>query len=135
MSRAEEQLWVDRMVQRVLAGERRRRRSDDDLLERARRLAHAHLGGRVEPASVCWVDNQQRRWGSCTPTDRSIRLSRRLVAMPDYVIDYVLLHELAHLIEPGHGPAFRALVAGYPKHERAEGYLEAVDAVAGQPAA
>ncbi|HET6908921.1 MAG TPA: M48 family metallopeptidase [Mycobacteriales bacterium] len=135
MTRAEEQMWVDRMVKRVLAGEHRRRRSDVDLLERARRLAREHLDGRVEPSSVCWVDNQQRRWGSCTPMDRSIRLSRRLAAMPDYVIDYVLLHELAHLLEPGHGPEFRALVAGYAKHERAEGYLEAVDAMAGQPAA
>jgi len=128
MTRAEEAEWVDKMVRRVLAGERRRLRSDDDLLERARRLASAHLGGRAKPAAVRWVDNQQRRWGSCTPEDGSIRLSRRLAQMPDYVIDYVLLHELAHLIEPGHGPAFAALMAGYPKLERAEGYLEAADA-------
>ena len=128
MSRADEQAWVERMVRRVLAGEQRRQRSDDDLLARAQRLSSSYLAGRAQPAAVRWVDNQQRRWGSCTPADRTIRLSRRLVGMPDYVIDYVLLHELAHLLEPGHGPRFRALVAAYPKHDRAEGYLEAMDA-------
>jgi len=128
MTRAEEAMWVEKMVRRVLAGERRRLRSDDDLLERARRLSATHLDGRAAPSAVRWVDNQQRRWGSCTPEDRSIRLSRRLAQMPDYVIDYVLLHELAHLVEPGHGPAFHALMASYPKLERAEGYLEAADA-------
>src|SRR5438270_858111 len=129
MTRAEEAEWVDKMVRRVLAGERRRQRSDDDLLGRARRLSARYLGGRATPTGVRWVDNQQRRWGSCTPEDGTVRLSRRLAQMPDYVIDYVLLHELAHLIEPGHGPAFRALLAGYPKLERAEGYLEAADAL------
>lgn len=135
MSRAEEQQWVDRMVRRVLAGERRRLRSDDDLLVRAQRLAATYLDGRVEPGAVRWVENQQRRWGSCTPSDRTIRLSRRLERMPDYVVDYVLLHELAHLIEAGHGPAFRALMTRYPKLERAEGYLEGVEASTGAPAA
>jgi predicted metal-dependent hydrolase len=128
MTRAEEAEWVEKMVRRVLAGERRRGRGDDDLLERATRLSATYLGGRAKPSAVRWVDNQQRRWGSCTPADGSIRLSRRLAQLPDYVIDCVLLHELAHLIEPGHGPAFRALMAGYPRLERAEGYLEAVDA-------
>ena len=129
MTRAEEAEWVDKMVRRVLAGERRRQRSDDDLLARASRLSRTYLDGRATPSAVRWVDNQQRRWGSCTLEDRSIRLSRRLAQMPDYVIDYVLLHELCHLVEPGHGPAFRALMAAYPKLERAEGYLEAADAL------
>ena len=128
LSRAEEREWVDRMVRRILAGEQRRLRSDDDLTARARRLSADYLGGAVEPAAVRWVDNQNRRWGSCTPADKTIRLSRRLSGMPDYVVDYVLLHELAHLIEPGHGPKFRALMAAYPKLDRAEGFLEGVEA-------
>ena len=135
MTRAEEAEWVEKMVRRVLAGERRRLRSDDDLLARASRLSARYLDGRAKPAAVRWVDNQQRRWGSCTPEDGSIRLSRRLAQMPDYVIDYVLLHELAHLMEPGHGPAFGALMSAYPKLERAEGYLEAVEAAASAGAA
>ena len=126
MSRAEEAEWVARMVRRVLAGEQRRRRGDADLLDRAATLSARYLGGRAVPASVRWVDNQQQRWGSCTPADRTIRLSRRLATMPDYVVDYVLLHELAHLIEPGHGPAFSALLAGYERLARAEGFLDGV---------
>ena len=63
-----------------------------------------------------WVDNQQSRWGSCTPSDRSIRLSSRLQGMPAWVVDYVLVHELAHLLEPGHDAALlgvgRPLPAG-----------------------
>jgi predicted metal-dependent hydrolase len=80
---------------------------------------------------VRWVGNQQSRWGSCTPGDRTIRLSQRLQDMPAWVVDYVLLHELAHLLEPGHGPAFWALLRGYPQLERARGYLEGVAAAAG----
>jgi predicted metal-dependent hydrolase len=134
MSRAEEAQWVERMVRRVLAGERRRHKSDHELLERARDLSARFLDGRAVPLAVRWVDNQESRWGSCTPADRTIRLSRRLVGMPDYVVDYVLLHELAHLLVPGHGKEFWTVLQGYPRLERARGYLEGV-AAAGQPAA
>ena len=133
MSRAEEAQWVERMTRRVLAGERRSLRSDDELMQRAHKLSAAHLGGHAVPASVRWVDNQESRWGSCTPDDRAIRLSRRLVGMPEYVVDYVLLHELAHLLVPGHGPDFWTLLESYPRLERARGYLEGVAAAAGLP--
>jgi predicted metal-dependent hydrolase len=126
ISRAEEARWVALMVARVLASERKLRPSDEDLLVRAAGLSERYLAGRVVPVSVRWVDNMTARWGSCTPVDGTIRLSRRLVGMPAYVIDYVLLHELAHLIEPGHGAAFRALMAGYERLERAEGFLDGV---------
>jgi predicted metal-dependent hydrolase len=135
LTRAEEAMWVERMVGRVLSSERRRLRSDDELVARARALSARHLGGRADPRAVRWVDNQEQRWGSCTPEDRSIRLSRRLVGMPDYVVDYVLLHELAHLIEVGHGPAFWALLEGYPRLERARGFLEGVAAASALPSA
>jgi hypothetical protein len=75
------------------------------------------------PESVRWVENQQSRWGSCTPGDRSVRLSARLQGMPAWVIDYVLVHELAHLLESGHDAAFWAWVDRYPQAERAKGYL------------
>lgn len=133
MSRAEEAQWVEQMTRRVLAGERKSRRSDDELLARASQLSRRHLEGRAVPAAVRWVDNQESCWGSCTPADRTIRLSRRLVGMPDYVVDYVLVHELAHLIEPGHGREFWALLQGFPRLERARGYLEGVAAAAGLP--
>ena len=89
----------------------------------------------AEPADVKWVDNQHRRWGSCTPADRTIRLSSRLRSMPEYVVDYVLVHELVHLLEPGHNDRFWALVARYPRAERARGFLEGVEQATAGPGA
>ena len=129
-SPAEERRWVAQMVAKLQTREERRRRSlggDDELMARARALSAAHLDGAAEPASVRWVENQHRRWGSCTPADRSIRLSGRLRSMPEYVVDYVLVHELAHLLEAGHDERFWALVARYPRAERARGFLEGVE--------
>jgi len=127
MSRADEQRWVDVMLERLAAQERRRAgkasRNDDELSRRAAELSRQYLRGRAAPSSVRWVGNQASRWGSCTPADGTIRLSDRMKAMPAWVVDYVLLHELAHLIEISHGPRFQALVAGYPKAEVARGYL------------
>lgn len=133
ISSAEEHEWVEVMLARLDRAETRRRPTDDGLTARAEELSRRHLGGRATPASVRWVDNQQSRWGSCTIADRTIRLSKRLQGMPPWVIDYVLMHELAHLLVPGHGPDFWALVRRYPRTERARGYLEGVSAVAGLP--
>ncbi|MCA0146322.1 M48 family metallopeptidase [Blastococcus sp. LR1] len=132
-SPAEEQRWVAQMVAKLRAREERRKRSlggDGELLARARTLSAAHLDGLADPASVRWVENQHRRWGSCTPADRTIRLSSRLQSMPDYVVDYVLVHELVHLLEPSHDERFWALVARYPRAERARGFLEGVELAA-----
>ena len=129
-SPAEERRWVAQMVAKLQTREERRRRAlggDEELMARAQALSAAHLDGMAEPASVRWVENQHRRWGSCTPADRSIRLSSRLRSMPEYVVDYVLVHELVHLVEPGHDERFWALVARYPRAERARGFLEGVE--------
>jgi predicted metal-dependent hydrolase len=131
MSRAEERRWVSVMLERLARQDARLRPSDDELMARARDLARRHLDGRARPASVRWVTNQGSRWGSCTPVDGSIRLSSRLQGMPSWVVDYVLVHELAHLLVTGHGPRFWAEVEGYPRSERARGYLEGVAAAAG----
>ena len=125
LTRAEEEHWVQTMLERLRTQDegRRRGRSDDELVSRARRLSRAHLDGRARPASVRWVTNQASRWGSCTPTDRTIRLSHRLQGMPDWVVDYVLVHELAHLVVADHSRPFWDLVERYPQAERARGYL------------
>jgi hypothetical protein len=128
---AEEAEWVERMMARLKARERRGRRGDGALETRARELARRYLDGAVTPRSVRWVNNQGSRWGSCTPSDGTIRLSSRLQGMPVWVVDYVLLHELAHLAVPGHGARFWALLEAYPRTERARGYLEGVAATAG----
>ena len=123
LTRKEEAEWVETMVARIEKAEQKARLSDDDLLERAQRLNDRYLGGLATPASVRWVTNQNSRWGSCTPGDRTIRLSERLKGMPTWVVDYVLVHELAHLLEPGHDAKFWAWVDRYPQAEKAKGYL------------
>jgi predicted metal-dependent hydrolase len=131
-SRAEENEWVDKMLARLAAREQPRKRGDGELMTRARRLTARYLPEcEGVPVSVRWVTNQNGRWGSCTPADQTIRISDRLQDMPDWVIDYVLLHELAHLVVPSHSNRFWALVGRYPKAERARGYLEGVCAAAG----
>jgi predicted metal-dependent hydrolase len=133
-SKAEERRWVAEMIARLQAREARRqrgpRRSDEALLARARHLSTTVLGGAARPTSVRWVTNMASRWGSCTPSDGTIRVSGRLRDMPGWVLDYVLVHELAHLLVPGHGADFWELVGRYPRSERARGYLEGVAAAA-----
>jgi predicted metal-dependent hydrolase len=132
-SGAEEREWVDRMVARLAARERRGH-TDEALYERAERLAERYLAeypNAGSPSSVKWVRNQNGRWGSCTPADRSIRISERIQSLPDWVVDYVILHELCHLVVANHNAQFWALVARYPKAERARGYLEGISAAAG----
>lgn len=103
--------------------ERMRVADDVDLSQRAAELAARH--GLPTPTSIRWVGNQQHRWGSCTPADGTIRLSDRMSGFPAWVIDYVIVHELAHLVEAAHSTRFWALVNAYPLTERARGFLMA----------
>ena len=123
MSRKEEAEWVETMVAKVERSERQVVPTDDELWDRALWLNDRYLGGLATPHTVRWVSNQKQRWGSCTPADRTIRLSERLQGMPPWVVDYVIVHELAHLLEPGHDAAFWGWVDHYPHAERAKGYL------------
>lgn len=123
---AEERLWVERMAAKVDQQSRRSRGTDEQLMTRARELSRTYLSGQAVPASVRWVDNMTTRWASCTTTSREIRMSDRLQSMPEWVVDYVLLHELAHLVEASHNAYFWSLVDQYPRAERAKGYLEGV---------
>ena len=127
----EEHAWVDAMIRRLAAGDKRLRPSDEQLLERAGDLSRRFLGGLAKPVSIAWVTNQNSRWGSCTPADGTIRVSARVKGMPAWVLDYVILHELTHLLQPGHGGEFWSLLESYPRTERARGYLEGVAAAAG----
>jgi hypothetical protein len=104
----------------------RRSRSDAALADHAAVLSEKYLGGRAVPSSVRWVGNQNSRWGSATPSDGTIRLSDKLQPMPQWVIDYVLLHELAHLLVASHNAAFWRLLEAYPETQRAKAFLEGV---------
>lgn len=120
MTSADEARWVAEMVKRM---ERRAATSQVDLARRADGLAARY--GLPRPDSIRWADNQGWRWGSCTPSDRSVRISTRLAGEPGWVLDYVIVHELAHLEVPRHGPDFWAVVGRYPLAERARGFLMA----------
>lgn len=128
MSQREERRAVAEMVAKLDAREQRSTvaRSDEALTRRAARLAALYVPEAPAPASVRWVTNQNTRWGSCTPSDRSIRLSHRLQHMPDHVVDAVLVHELAHLVVSGHGARFEAIVSRHPQMSEAMGFLEGV---------
>jgi len=132
MTEVEEAHWVEVMLAKI---QRRSRRQPNDsaLSSRALELSERYLDGLARPTSVRWVDNQFSRWGSCTVADGSVRLSQRLQVMPGWVVDYVLIHELAHLLVPDHGHRFWEWVNRYPRTERARGFLEGVSAAAGLP--
>ncbi len=127
LSAAQERKHVDTLLARLAKSLRRNQRTDEALAERADTLRRRYLPEAPEPSSVRFVDNQLRRWGSCTVLDRSIRLTSRLTGMPGWVLDYVIVHELAHLIESDHNARFDALVARYPRTERAIGFLDGYD--------
>lgn len=130
MSATQERQLVPGFVRGFLAKEAARRLpvADTELQERAKRLFAAHLRPAAEgfePVfSVRWSGRMERRWGSATTASGTIRISERLRTMPAWVGDYVLVHELAHLLETNHTKRFWALVARYPLAERARGYLE-----------
>jgi len=127
MARSDITPIVYELLGRLEARERKARPSDAQLHARADLLNKKYLEGTAVPASVRWVTNQNRRWGSCTPLDRTIRLSHRMQGMPEYVVDYVLVHELIHLLVEGHGADFEALMQRYDRIVEARAFLAGVD--------
>lgn len=121
MSKAQEAEYVTSLVAKL---ERQHAATRVDLTERAGELARRYR--LPEPTAIRWVSNQQQRWGSCSPSRGEIRISDRIAAFPGWVLDAVLVHELAHLVECNHSPAFHALANRYPKQERAYGFLLAM---------
>jgi hypothetical protein len=118
ISAAEETRLVEHFRQRLHA---RRSAEGVDLVDRAAALARAHR--LPTPVDIRWVSNQRHRWGSCTPAHGTIRISDRASGFPTWVLDYLVVHELAHLVEANHSPAFWDLVGRYPLAERARGFL------------
>jgi predicted metal-dependent hydrolase len=126
MPEAERRMWAERMRERIERQVRRRRPSDRALEERARLLNRRYFSGRLRWNSIAYAE-QESRWGSCAYTTGMIRIARRAGTLPEWVRDYLLVHELAHLEHADHGPAFWELVNRYPLTERARGYLMAID--------
>ena len=126
---------TDRELQPVIEKLRKRLKAklvvtpqtDAELQQRAKELNKKYFGGRLSWEEIKYVTNQNKRYGSCSPASKRIRLNHRLAKMPKFVRDYVIVHELAHLEQANHGPKFWELVYQYPLTERARGYLMAVD--------
>ncbi len=121
LSKAEQQRHVRDLTRKL---NRKRTANAVDLTKRAAQLAKKY--SLPEPESITWSARQQKRWGSCTPSTSTIRISDRMTSFPEWVIDYVIVHELAHLVEANHSPAFTELERRFPHCDKAEGFLIAV---------
>jgi predicted metal-dependent hydrolase len=113
---------VNHLVGRILKQRPHLHASDQFLMDRAVELADRYLDG-VRPASIRWSSRQQMRWGSCTTTTREIRIAERLRPVPSWVLDSVIVHELAHLLVYEHSHEFRQLEARYPRLHDANIFL------------
>lgn len=122
MSQREANQVVDEMVKKILHDESSPTKTQ--LFDRAQHLNKQYLDGKAVPTSVEWSSRMSRIWGACTIEDKTIRISDRLRDAPQYALDYLLIHELIHILIPGHGADFRALLERYPQLDRAEGYFE-----------
>jgi predicted metal-dependent hydrolase len=129
MPHVERQHWAEVMARRLERRAEQTRPTDERLQRRAQILSDRHFDGRLRWTSIGFAA-MERQWGSCTFTDGAIRIARRAAALPDWVLDHLLMHELAHLVHSDHGPEFHALESRYPLSERAKGYLLALDAMA-----
>jgi predicted metal-dependent hydrolase len=129
MPHPERQRWAEVMAKRLERRDERTRPSDERLHARARKLNERHFGGALRWTSIGFAE-MERQWGSCTFTDGAIRIARRAATLPEWVLDHLLIHELAHLVHSDHGPEFHELENRYPLTERAKGYLLALDAMA-----
>lgn len=118
MSKADEERYVTDLVGRIIRQESRERM---DIASRAATLARRY--DLPVPKGVTWMPNRKTQWATCVVTTREIRIVERLADFPAWVLDYVLVHELAHLAEANHSPRFWKLVNRYPKAERARGFL------------
>jgi predicted metal-dependent hydrolase len=128
LSNSKIQEVIPEMVEKILSREAREKLSDKELLNRANHLLDIYLPEfKVRPASVTWRQMNER-WGSCTTVDRTIRISDRLSGAPEYVLDYLLVHELIHLEIADHGQAFTELLSRFTDSERANSFLEGYEA-------
>lgn len=119
--------FIEQLKARLLRHKARAETADDrQLAQRAAELNRELFAGKLRWREIRYVTNQQKRYGSCTSATGVIRISHRVAAMPAWVRDYILVHELAHLEQANHGPRFWKLVSRYPKAERARGYLIAL---------
>lgn len=118
ISKREEQHWVRHMLN---VAKEKSVTSDEELSTAANELARKYR--LPVPKQIRWITNQKSRWAYCDIDTESISVCEQVRTFPRWVIDYVIIHELAHLREPRHDKAFWDLVHRFPRAERARGYL------------
>ena len=123
MAKHAQRAYADELAAKLVARRARERPSDAALTARALELSLLYFDGTARPTSVTWSSRQSTRWGSCTPADGTIRITDRLRDVPGWVLDAVLVHELAHLLQIDHSAAFHELVGRFPRLEDAEHFL------------
>lgn len=116
---------------------RRVGRTDADLQARAEHINHKYFKHQIEWQAIKWVGNMHHTLGSCTNggvTDGHIRISDKIRGWPQWVLDYIIAHELAHIRHPDHSKSFWGyLTAAYPKTEQARGFIKGIGFAEGQP--
>jgi len=129
MNTKDEQKWIDRMIERNERWQQKKnlKKSDTWLQQHAQELNKKYFEGALD-FSIKFVTNQHTRFGSCTSIDKTIRISEQVKTMPLWVQDYIIIHELAHLLYPDHSKKFWERVNHYKYAERAKGFLIAVGA-------
>jgi predicted metal-dependent hydrolase len=125
LSKKEESKWIQKMKTQIEKKQRKHQlNSTNDLQKRAERINNQYFDGDLS-FSIQFVNNQTTKHGSCTPSSKRIRIADEISDYPDYVQDYLIMHELTHLIYPNHSKAFWEKVNEYPYVERAKGFLHA----------
>lgn len=99
---------------------------DENLVQRAKKINLQYFENKLKINSIEYVADQNSKFGCCNYRTGCIRISHRISAMPQWVRDYVIIHELAHLVVPDHSRTFWDVVNRYKLAERARGYLIAV---------
>jgi predicted metal-dependent hydrolase len=124
MIKQDEIAAIPEMIAMVQRREAKERKSDEQLLVMGIALLEKYLPEfEIKPASINWR-SMSERWGSCTTVDRTIRISDRLIGAPTYVLEYIIFHELIHLMISGHDADFYNYLNRYSDQERAEAFLE-----------
>ena len=130
MDKEREQNYIREIIKKMEEKKKREKLNSNGLLtKRAEELNRKYFDGKLK-FEIKYVTNQKSKFGSCSPKSRKIRISDRISNMPRWVRDYVIIHELAHLVHPNHSKEFWNLVDRYKYAERAKGYLIAVGMVA-----
>ena len=96
-----------------------------DLVRIAARINEQYFNNKLSVKSIEYVTGQNSKFGCCHHQTANIRISHKVGLMPEWVRDYVVMHEMVHLIEPNHGKLFWDIVSRYKLAERARGYLMA----------